>query len=308
MDVRITKKNGETYTLEEHDITVKDFIPSSIPLRATYEEIEGKSGTEDRGATYGTRTITVPFSIDAYDLADYPLLRDELFGLVVDAESFYIQEMRRPKTLSYEFVDTNEPPRMDVSSENKLADAKRYLVRLQNTYELEQMTLAGHGELIFETTELPFAESNFTSVDIDTNGLNYDADLYAYGMGLSYEDEKAVYSGTITSTQSLKIFNPGNEKIEPFEMPIKITIKNVQGGTGGFKLKNISNGTSITYNGAVVPTDTIIYNGAIITRNSLQATNQAELDYIELAPGWNEIKLERGQSVHLAIDTRFYYR
>lgn len=307
MDVRITKKNGEAYTLEEHDIVVKDFIVSSIPLRTTYEEVEGKSGTADHGATYGTRIITVPFFIDAYDLADFPLLRDELFGIVSDTKSFFIQEMRRPKTLSYDFVDTTEPARMDVESKNKLADAKRYLVRLQNTFALDQMFLVGHGELIFETTELPFAESVFTSVDIEVNGLNYDADLYAYGMGLSYEDEKTVYSGTVTPSKTLRIFNPGNKEIESFEMPMKITIKSVQGGANGFKLINITNDTSITFNGAVATSDVIVYDGAIITKNKLQATNQADLDYIELAKGWNEIKLERGQSVHFAVDTRFYY-
>lgn len=308
MDVKITKKNGEIFSLEDHDVIVKDFIVSSIPLRTDYEEIEGKNGTEDRGGTYGTRTITVPFTIESYDLADYPLLRDELFGLVVDIESYFIQEMRRPKTLSYEFVDTNEPARMNVDSYNKLADAKRYLVRLQNSFALEQMITNGDGELIFETTELPFAESIFTSVDIEDNGLNYNDDLYAYGMGLSYDDDKAVYSGTITPSKPLCIFNPGNKEIEPFEMPIKITIKNVIGGSNGFKLKNITNETSITYNGDLSNVDVVEYNSAIITKNDLQATNEADLDYIELATGWNEITLERGQSVHFAVDTRFYYK
>lgn len=307
MDVQIDKANT-SFSFEQHGIEAQDFDVSSLPILASYQSIEGRDRRVNYGSTFGVRTIRVPFKFKSHDLLDYPLFRDFIFGLVLDKEPFYIRERRRPSYQKYEFETPGQEHVVPGNYRNQFVDGKRYLVRLQTAFNLEQMLEHGEGELIFETTELPFAESVFTSTDIESNGLNYDADLYSYGMGLSYEDEKAIYSGTITPAKSLRIFNPGNIKIDPFEIPMKITIKSVQGGASGFELRNLTNGTSITFNGNVASADVIVYDGAIITKNSLQATNQAELDYIELAPGWNEIKLERGQSVHFSVDTRFYYK
>jgi len=187
VDVQITKKNGESFTLEQFDILVKDFIVSSIPLESEYGKVEGSNRNIDYGATYSTRTITVPFVLRARDLMDFPLLRDVLFSLVNDTESYYIREMRRAKKLSYAFVDPPEPPKMDDDSINQFVGGKRYLVRLQNTFDIEQIEKDGEGELVFETTELPFAESIGTTQDIQENGINADDELWGFGMGLIEE-------------------------------------------------------------------------------------------------------------------------
>ena len=120
VDVQITKKNGESFTFEEYGIIAKDFNVSSIPLDPVYGKVEGSNRNNDFGAVYGTRTISIPFVLRAHDLMDFPLLRDVLFGLILDTESFYIREMRRVKKLSYAFVDQNEPARMDDESNNQL--------------------------------------------------------------------------------------------------------------------------------------------------------------------------------------------
>src|SRR5699024_2239548 len=171
MDVEIIKKDGSSFLLSSHDIYAKDFIVSSIELEPHYSEVENRSERIDNGATYKARTITVPFYIKAHDLHDYALLRDELFNLVVSRESFYIRELRRTKYQAYEFVDTNESPRNDKSTENKYVGGKRYKVRIANVIEMEQSLTFGEGELEFETTELPFAESIGTSADIDNPEL-----------------------------------------------------------------------------------------------------------------------------------------
>src|SRR5699024_413517 len=57
------------------------------------------------------------------------------------------------------------------STENKYIGGKRYKVRIANVIELDQSLTFGEGELEFETTELPFAESIGTSSDIDSPEL-----------------------------------------------------------------------------------------------------------------------------------------
>ncbi|WP_080875542.1 phage tail domain-containing protein [Oceanobacillus timonensis] len=177
MDAQIIKQNGDSFNFEDFGVIVKDFIVSSIPIEPQYGEVEGTDRRVDYGSTYGVRTIKVPFMVRARDYHDYPLLRDLLFEKVLDKESYYIRERRRAKQLAYAFVDLNEPAKMDESTNNKFIGGKIYKVRLQNTFELEQMVYDGEGELEFETTELPFAESIGTTADIDTGNLISYADL-----------------------------------------------------------------------------------------------------------------------------------
>src|SRR5699024_4408006 len=204
--VQIITKDKEIL-LSDHDIYAKDFIVSSIALRPYLDSIEGRSGTVDYGADYDARTIKVPFYIKAHDLHDYSLLRDELFSLVVSRESFYIRELRRAKYQAYEFVDTHESPRNDESTENKYVGGKRYKVRIANVIEMEQSLTFGEGELEFEATELPFAESIGTTADIDKHGLLYSQELWSYGMGLSYDEETHKYTH---NTNTFRIYNAGN--------------------------------------------------------------------------------------------------
>lgn len=298
MDVQITKKNGESFTFEQFDILVKDFIVSSIPLESEYGKVEGSNRNNDYGSTYGTRTITVPFVIRAYDLMDFPLLRDVLFELVNDTESFYIREMRRPKKLSYAFVDPSEPAKMDESSKNQFVGGKRYLVRLQNTFDIEQIEKDGEGELVFETTELPYAESIGTTKDIDQHGINYDSELWGYGMGLLNDDESHKYTH---NTSTFKIYNAGNiPEHHPFELDLKITIR---GANQGYELKNKTTGDVFRFNEK--PNGTIVLDGPNVTDNGLQSFRKTNHEFITLAPGWNEF--EQSANATVSLDFRFYY-
>src|SRR5699024_9741459 len=211
MDVEITRKNGESFRLSEYDIQAQDFNVSSIELMPTYGSIEGRSGAVDYGADYGSRTISVPFYLRAYDMHDYPLLRDELFAMISSRESFYIRELRRPS----EFTTCDD------EYDDRYVGGKRYLVRLSNVIDLDQQRTYGFGEMVFETTELPFAESIGTSADIDRGGINSDDELWGFGMGLIADDDSLIYTHTGTE---FRIFNPGVE-VHPFEHDLVIEIK-----------------------------------------------------------------------------------
>ena len=301
MDIQITKKNGDFFTFEEYGIIVKDFIVSSIPLNSVYGEIEGRHGTVDYGAIYGTRTITVPFVLRAHDLMDYPLLRDVLFDLVLDTESFYIREMRRAKKLSYAFVDTNEPARMDETSNNQFVGGKRYLVRLQNTFDLEQIEKDGEGELVFETTELPFAESISTTKDIQENGISNDYSLWGEGMGILSNKESFKYRH---NTRNFRIYNAGNIPIHPFQQDLRITITNLD--ATGFTLKNLTNGSEFKINEEVTSNQTIVIDGANVTSNGLAFLRATNKQFIELETGWNEFETTADATIE--FDFRYYYK
>ena len=297
IDVQIITKEKEIL-LSNHDIYAKDFIVSSIALRPYLDSIEGRSGTVDYGADYDTRTIKIPFYIKAHDLHDFALLRDELFSLVVSRESFYIRELRRAKYQAYNFTEVTEKASDNPQTDNKFVGGKRYKVRLTNAIELEQMLVVGEGELVFETTELPFTESIGTTADIDKHGLRYSDELWSYGMGLSYDEETHKYTH---NTNTFRIYNAGNVEVHPFEQYLKITIANA---TKGYKLTNTTTGDVFEYTGTA--SGRIVLDGPNVTVNSLQALRDTNRRFITLAPGWNTFT--QNQTREVKFDTRFYYK
>src|SRR5699024_5726148 len=296
--VQIITKDKEIL-LSDHDIYAKDFIVSSIALRPYLDSIEGRSGTVDYGADYDTRTIKVSFYIKAHDLHDFALLRDELFSVVVSRESFYIRELRRAKYQAYNFTEVTGKASNNPQTDNKFVGGKRYKVRLTNTPELEQMLTVGEGEMVFETTELPFAESIGTTADIDKHGLLYSQELWSYGMGLSYDEETHKYTH---NTNTFRIYNAGNvEELNPFEMDLKIT---VEGINGPYELKNETTGDVFKYTGS--NSGKLLLDGPNITLNGLQAFRDTNRRYISLAPGWNTFT--QSQNKKVAFDFRYYYK
>lgn len=307
MDAQINKFNGESFTFEQYGILVKDFVVSSIPLESVYGEVEGSDRTVDYGAIFTSRTITVPFEMMSYDLLDFPLLRDTLFGLVVDKQSFYIREMRRAKPLAYNFVDTNEPAEMDPDTDNQLVGGKRYLVRLQNSFELEQMLIYGEGELVLETTELPFAESIGTTQDIEQKGISANDELWGFGMGLIADDDSLVYSHSPMPNVSFYIYNAGNVSVHPFEQDLKVTMQLINGSNDFFQLENKTNGSLFRVNEGVTIDKTIVIEGANATSNGLQYLRNTNKGFLSLEPGWNEFIMTGAERARVEFDFRFYY-
>lgn len=302
MDVEITKLNGESFKLSDFGMHVRDFVVGSIEIRPNYAEIEGRNGRIDMGATYGGRSIAVPIYFKGADYQDVALARDQLFELVVSREPFYIREMRRilyhPGHV-FEDCDKEDGRVHRVNDyDNLYVGGKRYLVRVSNTFNIEQTFTYGMGDIDFETVGLPFAESIGTTADIDRDGVNNVSAMWGFGMGLQSVDETLEYTH---SANSFRIYNAGNVEVEPFECDVKITIKNA---TKGYKLTNNSSGESFEYSGEV--SGTIVLNGPTITVNSLQALRDTNRKYISLISGWNQFT--QNQERVVSFDFRFYYQ
>lgn len=303
MDAEIIKLDGTTFSFEQHGIRITDFLVSSIPIQPVYDTLEGRDGTIDRGATFGTRTIQTPFYFEAYDLMDFPLFRDFLFSLVLSKEPFYIREKRKINNQPYDFEN---PGGERVNPyQNQYIGGKRYKVRLQNTFSVDQIYKFGSGEFIFETTELPLAESIGTTQDIHNRGINADDALWGFGMGLIADDASLVYTHTGTS---FKIYNAGNVPIHPFEQELKITIDNVQGSTSYLQLRNNTTGNAFRTIEAVSSNQTIVLDGPNVTSNGTEYYRKTNHQFITLAPGWNDFTITGANSARAAYDFRFYYK
>ena len=95
----------------------------SPSLRHVTEEIEGRDGVVDIETTEGAREITCLFKMRAADMADFPLLRNEIFRIFRSKESFYL-------------IDRREP-------------GKRWEVKCQDAYDIEQKYLYGDFTVTF---------------------------------------------------------------------------------------------------------------------------------------------------------------
>src|SRR5690625_770305 len=300
MDVEITKMDGTKTMLSEIGVEVRDFIVSSTELRPIYSMIEGRSGHVNMGADYGARTITVPFYFKAGDLHGVALSRDDLFGLVTDAEPFYLREMRRLKEHPGYICDDPSDDRIYRVNDydNLFVGGKRYKVRLASSFDIEQVYRYGFGELVFETTDLPFAESIGTTLDIEGNGISANDELWGFGMGLQSVAETLKY---IHDTRTSRVYNAGNTAIHPFQQDLLIMLNCIF--NEGYELKNRTTGD--TFRVVKDMHGTIVLDGAEVVNNGLQALRNTNRQFISLAPGWNDF--EQSSNNYLVFSFRFYY-
>jgi len=271
MDAEIIKLDGTSFSLEENGIQITDFLVSSLPILSEYDTMEGRDSRIDKGATYGVRTITTPFYFESPSLMDFPKFRDFLFSLVLSKESFYIREKRRKTNQSYGFTLPGQEKNVPFEYQSQYANNKRFLVRLQNTFDVDQIYKMGKGSLTFETTELPFAET-VTAI-------------------------KETHKGT-----SFAVNNDGLS-IHPFEQDLKITISNVNAPS--FTLTNLTNGSEFKINSEVKESQTIVIDGPNVTSNGLAFLRETNKKFIEISQGVNQFQTSHNATIDL--EYRKYY-
>lgn len=292
MDVMITKDNGDSLKFGDLGINVKDFNVGSIPVSGLYGDVEGRAGTVDYGADLGQRTISVPFFMKANDLHGYPLIRDKLFSLVTSTEPFYIHELRR---IEYQTGD------------NLVIGGKRYKVRTSGEFDIDQAFKYGFGEISFETTDLPYAESIGTTLDIERDGLSSESSIWGFGMGLLANDESFKYVHTAKSGSTFRIYNASNVEVHPFMQELRIVVRNVNRSSSFFELRNETNGSSIRVTEQVGDNKIITVDGPNILIDNLVALRRTNRKYIQLSPGWNVFSIDGATSADISFDFRFYY-
>lgn len=308
MDVEITKSNGTTFRLSDYGV-VKDFVVESISLDEVKETGEGMNGFIDYGSNYRSRRIVVPMIIKSDSLHGFALTRDELYRSLTDVDSYYVREMRRVDSLQYDFVDFGEKPKWSDGTENKYIGGKRFKVRMVSTLSPDQIKYSGEISIEFETTELPFAESIGTSMDLHRDGMDASKGIWGAGMNLMAEDLK--YTFRVNKDRSFDVYNPSDIEVTPWEHDLKITISRIIGVPSGshLQLTNNANGSRLrAYGGFDSVNSVLVYDGPEVKLNGAQALRRTRRDFITLAPGWNNIKLFEASTVDVELDFRFYYK
>lgn len=324
MDIKITKDDGQTYTLGQEGITVHDFVVKGIETDTISEPIAGLHGNFEIGTTYKSREIVVPFSFKGASLSEYPLLRDLVFKLATDTKPFYIQELRRPDVTSYTFKDTTRDTQAVSHDEygfetvydnpqnyHEEANAVRYRVRLTGAVEIEQKKHAaeGRGEFTFETVGLPFAESVANSLWLQDKGLSLvPNNVFSWGQGLEPENGQYNYTLDLSKGKTLDIYNIGDVPVDQFNMYYRIVFKLNEPLTGqlwfGFnKTDCMIDGSKMMFKAG----DEIVVNYGGYFRNKLSIQNATNLEIPEIPVGKSVFMVDKNINATVSIDMRFYY-
>ena len=155
-------------------------------------------------------------------------------------------------------------------------------------------------KIVCTTDGLPFSESIGTTALIDENGVSVNDALWGYGMGIIADDESKQYRHT---SSAFRIYNAGNVPIHPFQQDLRIEISGVTGKN--FEMRNVATGDIFKITDELKPSDVVVLDGHEIKINGLQALRKTNRKYISLAPGWNEIRLNR--TAKTMFDFRYYY-
>lgn len=301
MDVEIVKKDGSKYRLSDFGV-VYDFVVGSISMESYVDRsTEGRHGGIDYGADYSSRIITVPMKFKHNTMHDYAHLRDHLYGILTDSDSYYIRELRRPKRLEYEFIDFGGEAKRKSQTENRYVNGKQYLVRMVNELTPEQLFNGGEIDIEFETTELPFAETIYTTQTIQESGYRSTVEKYGLVDGVNID-----YMNYSPTTPEFVIWNGGNMAIDPFNMSLYIQIRYVS-TDGGLILENITTGDKFIYKEPLEGSHVTFYDSVIhkADTNALRETNR---EFITLAPGVNRFKISGGSFESVKFDFPFYYK
>lgn len=294
MDLEIIKDN-KSYLLSDYDIHVQDIRVSSIPLITNRQEIDGFPGSLDYGSYYGDRPITVDFYIKARDDHDYPHLRDLLFELLVDTKPYYIREVRT----TGEYEDDSYCKQKKVES---YVNGKQYHVAVNNTIDLDQVMKVGFGTIEYLTSGLPYAESIYTTKELNDTGYSSLVEKYGLVDGINSDNTKYKFTES-----NFTVWNAGNVTIEPETMRLLIRINGIT-PSDGFSIENLSTSEKITYNKKLNFKTSYIIDGINFTRggivNEFRDTNKK---FISLKPGENNIKVT-GEFASIEFDFRYYYK
>lgn len=295
----IEKMNGERFDLTKYGIPILKVGPVDIVYDS--ENIKGRAGRNRTTRYYGIRKLQLKILLDAVDETDTIMLRDRLAEILDDAEDFYVYE-QVSKGYAFEFPGESSFKSAIDQLQWKPHMYKRWRVERINNDAIEWNGTKGKRVIEFETSDLPFGETPFRSVDLQDTGKSWDIGLLAWGLGFEWDGAMPQYT---FAGNSFTVKNLGNVKLDPRHMPVKITIKGIF--PNGFTLTNHSTGDVVSYTESLSAGDTFTLDGVSYLKNNQHVTGATNKKIISIKKGDNQFSLTGGTVHSISFDIPFYY-
>ena len=280
-------------------LEVLSFMASGIKKRTGSDYSDGRPGRINYHSEDEYRTITLTLQATAEDMHDITHLRDAVNELFDD--ELMLREMRI-KSVEVEYESMGQRTGEMQLGAPEYVNGKQIKVAMVNSPEIDDTALVSTFTVEFETTESPYFETIYTTLELHDSG--YSATAEKYGLVDNIDDEKVQYRFT---SNNFTVYNAGNVTVEPESMYLRIiasevtssnnfTIRNKTTGDE-FVLKRESNGSHVRLIGMVASMGSIT--------NIFRDTNRR---FIRLAPGDNEFEILNGTFAQISIDFKNYYK
>ena len=290
--------------MSDNDITgtsleVLSFMASGIKKRSGSDYSDGRPGRINYHSEDEYRTITLLVQSTAYDMQDVAHLRDAVNELF-DGD-LLLREMRI-KDITVEYESPGQRTGELQLKEPEYVNGKQIKVAMVNSPEIDDTTLVSTFTVEFETTELPYFETIYTTLELHDSG--YSATAEKYGLVDNIDDEKVKYRFT---ENNFTVYNAGNVTVEPESMMLYIRASLLD-STGNFTIRNKTTGEEIILNRSSAGSHFTI-DGMVISlggiANIFRDTNRR---FISLVPGDNEFEILNGTFEEIRFDFKFLYK
>lgn len=315
MDLEIKKQNGQKYTLGDFGFVVDDVIIESMEIEDNYETKENTSGRILLSSQYRKRKINVKCHVNSTKLNDNARLRDEFYNLTNSTEEVWIRELRRSVPLNYRFIEPLEDDYQEISEYNNLVldheefndnyyvNGKRYKVKNADVIVPEENGKKISFELVFETTEIPFAESIGTSLDLEKRP---DKELWSNDMLIPFDEQDGSRIYSFTNIWNNTIYYHGTADNDQFNMYKKVTI--ILGeDTENFTFTMTHSDVMTIRNIKMKKGDKIEYDGVQTFKNGTPLSYEVSGSQPKFRHGWNEFEFNQ-QVKSVKFDMKFYYK
>ena len=279
-------------------LEVLSFMSSGIKKRTGSEYSDGRPGRINYHSEDEYRTITLLVQSTAYDMQDVAHLRDAVNELF-DGE-LMLREMRiKSVEVGYESMGQRTGEMQLESPE--YVNGKQIKVTMVNSPEIDDTTLVSTFTVEFETTESPYFETIYTTLELHDSG--YSATAEKYGIVDNIDDEKVKYRFT---ESNFTVYNAGNVTVEPESMELAIQINNVS-TTGTLSLKNITTGEEFRLSKNLSGRN-ISLNGMNVRDGTVNAFRDSNRRFISLSPGDNQFEVTGATFSQVWISFKYYYK
>ena len=273
-------------------------MSSGIKKRTGSEYSDGRPGRINYHSEDEYRTITLLVQSTAYDMQDVAHLRDSINELF-DGE-LMLRE-RRIKSVEVEYESMGQRTGELQLGSPEYVNGKQVKVAMANSPEIDDTALVSTFTVEFETTESPYFETIYTTLELHDTG--YSATAEKYGLVDNIDDEKVKYRFT---GSNFTVYNAGNVTIEPESMGIVIQITSAT-SSGNLSLKNITTGEEFKLNKEITNRN-ISLNGMNVRDGTINAFRDSNRRFISLAPGDNQFEITGATFSEVWFSFKYYYK
>ena len=169
-------------------LEVLSFMSSGIKKRSGSEHSDGRPGRINYHSEDEYRTVSLTVQATAEDIHDITHLRDAVNELF-DGE-LMLREMRI-KSVEVEYESPGQRTGGLQLKSPEYVNGKQIKVTVVNSPEIDDTTLVSTFTVEFETTELPYFETIYTTLELHDSG--YSATAERYGLVDNIDVEKVKY-------------------------------------------------------------------------------------------------------------------